>query len=66
MNSYDNDEWTQHLDQQPLNADKREIRLLKLLDTEDDTGPIAFELVRHEVPLEVEPGDHARPYYALS
>lgn len=33
MDSYDNDEWTRHLDQQSLNADKREIRLLKLLDT---------------------------------
>lgn len=31
-----------------------------------DNGPVAFELVRHEVPLKVEPGDHAQPYYALS
>lgn len=65
-NSCDNHEWTRCLEQQPLNTDKREIRLLKLLNSKSDTDSPAFELVRRELPSGVEPGDQASPYYALS
>lgn len=61
-----NEEWTRHLDQQPLNTNINEIRLLKLLPYKDNSDTIAFEVIRHNVPTENSFAGHARPYYALS